>query len=119
MVSWASLDDVNERKGSILTIDKITVDEFDAIVFAERQPNQWMAGSSGFKRTEDLTPGFAETEDGQMVMMAISYEEGDDNNTRIKAYRNGDLIGSYQKGPLAEWPQGDAEIFWGLRHGTA
>ena len=119
MVSWASLDDVNVRAGSILTIDKLTADEFDAIVFAEGQPNQWIAGSSGWKRTNpNLNPGFAEVETGQMVMIAISYEENG-NNTRIKAYRNGDLIGSYQKGPLGQWPQGNAEIFWGLRHGSA
>ena len=118
LVSWASLDDINVRAGSILTIDKLTNDQFDAIVFAENQTNRWMAGSSNFDRTEDLNPGFAENETGQLVMMAISYEENG-NNTRIKAYRNGDLIGSYEKGPLAQWPKGDAEIFWGLRHGSA
>jgi len=118
LVSWASLDDINVHAGSILTIDKLTNDQFDAIVFAESQTNRWMAGSSNFDRTEDLNPGFEETETGQQVMIAISYEENG-NNTRIKAYRNGDLIGSYEKGPLAQWPKGDAEIFWGLRHGSA
>ena len=118
MVSWASLDDVNVRSGSILTIDKLTVDEFDAIVFAERQPNQWMPGSSFFRRTDDPKPGFVEKKTGQLVMIAISYEENG-ASTRVKIYRNGDLIGSYEKGPLAQWPKGDAEIFLGLRHGNA
>ena len=53
-----------------------------------------------------------------MVMMAISYKENG-YNTRIKAYRNGDPIGNYEKGPLAPWPKGDADIFWGPRHDSA
>ena len=46
---------------------------FDAIVYAERQPRRWMAGSSFFKRTQDAVPGFEEKETDKLIQMAISY----------------------------------------------
>ena len=29
------------------------------------------------------------------------------------------MFGDYTKGPLVSWPKGDAEVFWGIRHGNA
>jgi len=40
------MQDIGVTKESILCIDKIGGDHFDSIVYAERQPNQWMLGSS-------------------------------------------------------------------------
>lgn len=36
LVSWVSIDDITVQKGSVLSIDKISIDQFDAIVFGER-----------------------------------------------------------------------------------
>jgi hypothetical protein len=117
MVSWASLDDLNVQAGSILTIDRISVDEFDAIVFGERQPHRWMNGSSFFRRTQDANPGFEETETGQLIQIAITYEDSG-GNAHIKLYRNGELIGDYTQGAIATWEEDDAEVFFGIRHGN-
>jgi hypothetical protein len=117
MVSWASLDSLDVTAGSVLTIDRITVDEFDAIVYAERQPRRWMAGSSFFRRTTDPNPGFEEKEKGKLIQMAISYADSK-GNAAIKIYRNGEVIGDYTQGPLANWDKNDAEVFFGLRHGN-
>ena len=46
LVSWVTMQDIGVTKESILCIDKIGGDHFDSIVYAERQPNQWMLGSS-------------------------------------------------------------------------
>ncbi len=118
LVSWVSIDSFSVQRGSVLTIDKVTVDQFDAIVLGERQANRWMAGSSYFDRTIDPNPGFEETKLNVMNQIAISYEN-DNGNAHVRLYRNGVKIGDYTKGPFVNWPKGDAEIFWGIRHGNA
>ena len=115
LVSWATLEDLNVTAGSILCIDRISSDHFDSIVFSERQPKRWMPGSSGFGRTQDPDPGFEEKDTGDLIQMAISYGDGN----QIMIYRNGELIGDYTVGALGTWPTGDAEVFFGIRHGNS
>jgi hypothetical protein len=117
LVSWFSLDDLSVRAGSVLTLDRINSDVFNGIVYAERQEFRFMNGSSGFSRTNDFDPGFAETETGVLIKMLISHEDVD-GEAHVRGYRNCDLIGEYTKGPLATWPTGDAEVFFGKRHGN-
>ena len=117
MVSWASLDNLDVQAGSVLTIDRISVDEFDAMVFGERQPHRWMAGSSFFRRTQDAKPGFEEKKTGELIQMAYTYED-EGGNAHIKLYRNGELFGDYTQGALATWEKDDAEVFFGIRHGN-
>jgi hypothetical protein len=50
LVSWVTLTDTNMRSGSILTIQRGPW--FDGIIWAEREPGRWMAGSNTFHRTE-------------------------------------------------------------------
>lgn len=115
LLAWARLDDLTQRGGSILTIDKTNVDNFDAIVYAEREPNRWMAGSNNFSRTVNPVPGFAETTSGELVQMAITYAiEG--TNTRIKIYRNGVEIGNYARPGLPTYSASTTEVLFGLRH---
>ena len=118
LVSWVSIDNFNVQRGSVLSLDKVSVDQFDAIVLGERMANHWMAGSSYFRRTEDAKPGFKETKTNVMVQLAISYEN-ENGKARIRLYRNGEKFGEYMKGPFVTWPRGDAEVFWGIRHGNA
>ena len=118
LVSWLSLDDLDVQTGSALTIDRIATDEFDAIVYGERQAHRWMNGSSNFRRTQDAAPGFEETETGVLIQMALSYEDSG-GNAHLTLYRNGELIGDYTQGALATWEANDGEVFFGLRHGNA
>jgi len=118
LVSWVSLDDLNVRAGSAITIDRISGDHFDGIIYAERQVKRWMSGSSGFGRTQDFAPGCEETETGQMIQMHISYEDDGSGKALIKMYRDNELCGEYTKGGLGTWPTGDAEVFFGIRHGN-
>lgn len=114
LVAWLYLDDLDVRNGAPLAINKSSEDMFDAIVYAERQPRQWMAGSSFFRRTQDAEPGFEEKNAGELIYMAISYED-DGGNAHIKIYRNADKIGDYTQGPIRTWEQGDVEALFGPR----
>ena len=115
LMSWVSLDDLTSPHGSALTLDKVTEDQFNGIVYAERQPNQWMSGSSWFHRTEDFPKAHDEKKEGEMVYLAFTYaDEG--GKYKITGYRNGKSLGSYEKGDIKTWPTGDAEAIWGKRH---
>ena len=116
LVSWASMDDLDVQKGSILTIDRLSDPTFDGIVFGERQNRRWMAGSGWFHRTKDPEPGFEEKQTGKLVMIAISYEN-DNGTARVRLYRNGDEIGDYTFGQFVTFANNDAEAIWGKRHG--
>jgi sucrose-6-phosphate hydrolase SacC (GH32 family) len=50
LVSWVSVDDLNCRGGSALTLG--TSDLWDGLVFGERFPKKWMAGSDHWRRTQ-------------------------------------------------------------------
>ena len=114
LVAWLYLDDLNVTRGAPLAVNKSSGDTFDAIVYAERQPKRWMAGSSFFRRTQDANPGFEEKETGKLIQLAISYED-DGGNAKIMIYRNGDLIGDYTMGPIVSWETGDVEALFGPR----
>lgn len=120
LIAWAKLLTLEDgaRAGSLLTLDHITSDQFDGLVFAERQPNRWMNGSSFFQRTVDLDPGFEETAPGELINLAITYRHTEDGGIEITAYRNAEPIGQYPAGTPSSWETGDAEVFFGLRHGT-
>ena len=114
LVTWLYLDDLNVTRGATLAVNKSSGDTFDAIVYAERQPKRWMAGSSFFRRTQDANPGFEEKETGKLIQLAISYED-DGGNAKIVIYRNGKVIGDYTQGPIVSWKAGDVEALFGPR----
>ena len=116
LISYVSLDDINARAGSALTIDRINSDVFDGIIYAEGQPNRWMNGSSNALRYQVLNPGFAETAPNQLVQVALTYEEKPSNQVLISFYRNGVFYGSYTSNNFATWSAGDAEMIFGARH---
>jgi hypothetical protein len=129
LVSWVILQSLDHvaKAGSVITLDKVTEDQFDGIVFAERQPNSWMAGSSFFGRTEDFDPGLEEGDEvlGTLIKLAITYEHLEDGGIRMTGYREaveaGEKIlklGQYEKETQSRWEAGDAEVFFGKRHGS-
>lgn len=115
LATWVSLDNYAATKGSALTLDKVSKDQFRAIVWAERVNNQWMPGSSNFRHTSDFPDAVTEKETGDMLFFAITYK-GANNQTEITGYRNGENLGSILREALETWPAGDAEAIWGKRH---
>jgi hypothetical protein len=114
--AWVQLDDLNQRGGGVISIQKIDGGQFDAIVFGEREPKRWMAGSNGFVRTQSF--GGPEEIDvtNRVVHFAIVYRA----DGTIVGYRDGKPYGTaYQSGGLATYEAGTAQILFGLRHGTS
>jgi len=110
LVSWVILKDKSVRAGSAITV-QLGI-EFDAIVFAERKEDRWMAGSDYFLRTrekQDATP--VETADGKaLIQMAIVYK-----NDQISIYRNGELYDSYNAKNIDLLSSKDNSVVFGAR----
>ena len=111
LVAWVALSDKSVRAGSVLTIQK--GDQFDGIVFAERDPGKWMAGSDFFRRTQGDRSGTpVEVADaGTLVQMAVVYEGGG-----IRIHRNGELHASYAAANIDLLGGSEGIAVFGLRH---
>jgi Protein of unknown function (DUF1549)/Planctomycete cytochrome C/Concanavalin A-like lectin/glucanases superfamily len=89
--AWVELANLGQRGGGVISIQTQDGRVFDAIVFGERQPGKWIAGSDFFHRTRDV-PGPVETaRRSELIHMAVTYA----SDNRITVYRNGALVGSY------------------------
>lgn len=111
LVSWVTITDKNVRAGSVLTVQVGQV--FDGIVFAERAPGKWMAGSNSFVRTGSNPGAFPlETADKKtQVQMAIVYKAG-----QISIYRNAKPYASYKTGSVDLLGNKNNFVVFGLRH---
>jgi hypothetical protein len=113
--AWVSLDNLQQRGGGVVSVQTLNGSQFDAIVFGERDPGQWMAGSENFRRTQPLG-GPAETEVGKPIHIAVVYGE----DGVITAYRNGQPYGQpYRSGAPVTFKAGQTEVLFGLRHSPA
>ena len=110
---WVKLKDLNQRGGGAITLQDNNGVVFDSIVFGEREPKRWMAGSNGFTRTKSFA-GSEETEaDQQAVQFAIVYQA----DGTITGYRNGKVYGkAYQTG-FQNHAENNAHLAFGIRHG--
>ncbi|MFH1267918.1 MAG: LamG-like jellyroll fold domain-containing protein [Planctomycetota bacterium] len=113
LVAWVYVDDLKQGGGSALTIEDGN-DLFDAIVFGERTPGRWMAGSNYFSRTQppevqELNP--PEMADPEtLVEMAIVYR-----GKHITIYRNAKEYASYPIGETLTFREQSFAVM-GLRH---
>ena len=106
------LKSYRQRGGGVITVQDATGITFDAIVYGEREPRRWMAGSEGFKRTKSFG-GHEEAEaKDTWIHLAIVYS----SDGTITGYRQGEPYGKpYQSGGLKTFEQ--AQVLFGLRHG--
>ncbi|GIX00156.1 MAG: hypothetical protein KatS3mg111_3488 [Pirellulaceae bacterium] len=111
LVAWAIPDNLDQRGGSVLTIEK-PGGVFDAIVFGELAPATWMPGSDHFHRTlRDQRQLPKETgTSSEPVQIAIVYQ-----GRRITVYRNGERAASYEAASAEKFPD-DSCLLMGLRH---
>lgn len=117
LVSWVTLTNLSNGDdfGAAISIDALSVDNFDAIVFSELETNRWVAGSSFFNRTQNFSPGFEETSFGTRVQMAYTYDVIGSDVT-ITGYRDGIQIGQYTTGNAGTWTANNTEVLFGPRH---
>jgi hypothetical protein len=111
--AWVRLDNLTQRGGGVISVETPGGNEFDAIVFGEREPGRWMAGSNGFVRTNSFTGTEEKDALAQPVHFAIAYAA----DGTITGYRNGKLYGRgySSKGPLT-FAAGKAVVIFGCRH---
>ncbi len=113
--SWVYLPTLDQGGGSILTLESGNGAIFDAIVFAERRPRQWMAGSNSFARTRDLKAEQETASPSQIIHLAITYRA----DGTITFYRNGRRHADpYKQHQLQTYKAGDGRVLIGLRHTT-
>lgn len=119
LISWVIMNDLTDKRpsGSALTLDAINRDEFDGIVFGERQDDTWEAGSSNFSRTPaPNTQNPTDEQTGKLVKMAITYKDAGSGDAEIKIYCDDQLKRTYKKGKIASWSANDMEVIFGARH---
>jgi hypothetical protein len=112
LVAWVRLADLEQRGGSILTVEHPDGQQFDAIVFGEQAPRRWMPGSNMFLRTPTDQNAWPEETAGpsEVVQMALVHA----GNT-VTLYRNGSLYAKAEIREAATFPPGSSVVF-GLRH---
>ncbi len=111
---WAVVPDLTHRGGGLMTVEVSTGAEFDSIVFGERQPGKWMAGSEFYRRTIDLKAP-AETAADRLIHLAIVYAA----DGSITVYRDGQPYAepyTPKESGLRKYKAGDARVLFGLRH---
>ncbi len=85
---------------------------FDAIVFGEKDPGQWLAGSDVFSRTQSFNGELETQAIEEWVHLAITYHA----DGMIRAYRNGIPYGTEYKTSPVEFQAGQSVVTIGLRH---
>ena len=111
---WVKLKDLSQRGGGAITLQDNQGVVFDSIVFGEREPKRWMAGSNGFTRTKSFI-GSEETEAAsQPVHVAIVYRA----DGSITGYRNGKIYGKTYKTGFQKFTARTAHLAFGIRHGN-
>lgn len=116
LISWVALDSTAITSGSPIGLYKPAGDQFDSVVYAERQSFRWMAGSDYFRRTDDFNHGIDDTNTGSMRQVAISYRDNGDGSQTISGCLNGDPLGSYVTGKIGfSQPESPVALF-GPRH---
>jgi hypothetical protein len=113
---WVVLPTLKQAGGGVISIQTPDGRMFDAIVFGERKPLKWMAGSENFLRTRDLDGPDESAKPTELIHVAITTAA----DGRIAVYRNGRPYGeSYVpaavKGPVT-FKTGAAQVVFGMRH---
>ena len=53
--AWVRLANLEQKGGGVISIQTLDGTYFDSLVFAEKEPGQWLAGSNFFARTQSFS----------------------------------------------------------------
>ncbi|MBS0207885.1 MAG: DUF1553 domain-containing protein [Planctomycetes bacterium] len=111
--AWIALADLDQRGGGAMTVQTPDGKLFDAIVFGEREPRQWMAGSNNFSRTQSFRALPEQNAAPKFVHVAIVYAE----DGRVTGYHDGQPYGRYYSaGVTPRFTVDNAQVSFGVRH---
>lgn len=111
--AWIQLDNLDQRGGAAISVQNHVGGTFDAVVFGEREPKRWMAGSNNFLRSDSFQGTNESDAVGRPVHIAIVYQK----DGTITCYREGVAYGrSIRKSDLQPFTSEAKSILFGLRH---
>ncbi|HKB05446.1 MAG TPA: DUF1553 domain-containing protein [Gemmataceae bacterium] len=114
--AWVALPTFKQGGGGVVSVQTLDGRTFDAIVFAERKPLHWMAGSENFIRTKDLDGPDEAAGPGDLIHIAITYAA----DGRIAVYRSGQPYGEGYTPTAATgaitFKAKESQVLFGLRH---
>ena len=111
--AWVRLDDSTQRGGGVISVESRDGVLFDALVFGEREPGRWLAGSNNFLRSGSFGGADEAGAAERAVHLALVYAA----DGTITAYREGVSYGRpIRIAPLQPFAAGETEILFGLRH---
>ena len=110
---WVALGSLDQHGGGAISVETLDGGTFDAVVFGEREPARWMAGSNGFTRTQSFQGEPETARSPDLVQVTIVY--GEDQS--ITCYRNGLPYGQpYQAAAVQGFEAAKSHVVFGLRH---
>ena len=116
LAAWVAVADLAQQAGGVMGVQTLDGGVFDALVYAEREAGQWLAGSNFFSRTQSFAGQKEELAAPDLVHVALVY--GEDGT--IAAYRNGVPYGqAYASSGLQPFEAGQSQVVFGLRHAPA
>jgi len=111
--AWVQLGNLDQAGGGVISVQTLDGVAFDAIVFGEREPQKWMAGSNGFTRTMPFKGPEESEAANRAVHVAIVYQK----DGTIIGYRDGQPYGEpYRPRELQNYAAGNSQVIFGLRH---
>ncbi|HVU86013.1 MAG TPA: DUF1553 domain-containing protein [Pirellulales bacterium] len=113
---WVRLANVKQSGGAAIGVQSLDGGVFDSIVFGEREPRQWMAGSDNYVRTQSFHAAEEIAPSNELVHMCLTYAE----DGTVSAFRNREPYGRpYRTSAVATFPARKSQIVFGLRHAPA
>lgn len=119
LIAWVLPSKVGDAMtgGAALSLFTQGDNRFDALVFAERQPRTWMAGSDYFKRS-DTAPVPAAVQDDfvNIQKLAVTHENVGANQVEVKLHVNDVLVHSKIYAVRQAYTLARSELLLGPRH---
>ena len=109
---WVQLDSLHQQGGAVFAIQSTDGSNFDSIVFGDKHPQRWMAGSHVLPHAESFEGALENAAPSEMIHFAITYKK----DGTIQGFRNGIPYGkTYQRSGLHSFPNATSNIVFG-RH---
>ena len=115
--AWVALPTLAQRGGGVVTVESVGGAVFDSIVFAEKQPGRWMAGSNNGVRTQPFGGPSEHAAQSKLIHVALVYHA----DGRIEFFRDGQRQGqgyapANPQAGLATFAAGKSRVLFGRRH---
>jgi hypothetical protein len=109
---WVTLANLDQRGGAAISVQTLDGIMFDAIVFGEREPKKWMAGSNGFVRYQSF-----QGEDEQLPSPLRGRGAGGAGAERPQDSQSKAATNANHSPPTHR-PQGERGVYFAITYGS-